>query len=69
MKPTADASETAYPDPSLKDLKLNITTFPRYLCLLMIKAYQRWISPGIALGIEHDVPGAVDVTYQDVARL
>ncbi len=57
-----------YPDPPLKNLKLNLSTLPRYLCLLFIKAYQRWISPGIAQNACKYYPTCSHYGYQAIYK-
>lgn len=57
-----------YPDPPLKDLNLNLLTLPRYLCLLIIKAYQRWLSPGIAQNVCKYYPTCSHYGYQAIYK-
>lgn len=57
-----------YPDPPLKNLKLNLSTLPRYLCLLIIKAYQRWISPSIAQNACKYYPTCSHYGYQAIYK-
>lgn len=57
-----------YPDPPLKDLKLNLKTLPRYGCLLIIKAYQRWISPAVSQNACKYYPTCSHYGYQAIYK-
>jgi hypothetical protein len=68
MTPAKNHVAETYPDPPLKDLKLNIKTLPRYLCLLTIKAYQRWISPAISQNACKYYPTCSHYGYQAIYK-
>ncbi len=57
-----------HPDPSLKELPLTIGTFPRWPILLLIKLYQKTISPTIPSDTCRFYPTCSHYSYQAIYK-
>lgn len=68
MKSQDEPVVDTFPDPPLKDLKLTLKTLPRYGCLLIIKAYQRWISPAVSQNACKYYPTCSHYGYQAIYK-
>lgn len=63
------AFPTEYPDePKLKELKVNIKTFPRWILLAMIRAYQKVISPSLPSDTCRFYPSCSHYGYQAIYK-
>ena len=68
MKSQDEPVADTFNDPPLKDLKFSLKTLPRYGCLLIIKAYQRWISPAVSQNACKYYPTCSHYGYQAIYK-
>lgn len=62
------ANESCPQEPSLRDLKITIWSFPRFIVLLLIRAYQKIISPALPANTCRFYPTCSHYAYQAVYR-
>jgi len=62
------ANESCPQEPSLRDFKITIWSFPRFIVLLLIRAYQKIISPALPANTCRFYPTCSHYAYQAVYR-
>lgn len=62
------AEENYSQEPSLRDVKVTIWTFPRYIVLFLIRVYQKTISPALPANTCRFYPTCSHYAYQAIFR-
>jgi putative membrane protein insertion efficiency factor len=62
------AEENHSQEPSLRDVKVTIWSFPRYIVLFLIRIYQKTISPALPANTCRFYPTCSHYAYQAIFR-
>jgi hypothetical protein len=62
------ADENNSQKPSIRDVKITIWTFPRFIVMFLIRVYQKTISPALPANTCRFYPTSCHYAYQEVIR-
>jgi putative membrane protein insertion efficiency factor len=68
MTESSDVRAEYASEPRLKDLPFTITTFPKWILLMLIRGYQKVISPAIAGNTCRFYPSCSHYAYQAIYK-
>jgi putative membrane protein insertion efficiency factor len=68
MKESLKAKDAYADEPKLRDLPVNVKTLLRWPVLTLIRAYQRWVSPGLPANTCRFYPSCSHYGYQAIYR-
>lgn len=68
MKESLKAKDAYADEPRLRDLPVNVKTLLRWPVLALIRAYQRWVSPGLPGNTCRFYPSCSHYGYQAIYR-
>jgi putative membrane protein insertion efficiency factor len=68
MTESSDIREEYASEPKLKDLPLTLTTIPKWILLMLIRGYQKVISPAIAGNTCRFYPSCSHYGYQAIYK-
>jgi putative membrane protein insertion efficiency factor len=68
MTESSDIRSEYASEPKLKDLPFTITTFPKWILLMLIRGYQKVISPAIAGNTCRFYPSCSHYGYQAIYK-